>query len=321
VVKIFFILLTLFSATSAQAQSRAPRIGIVVLELGRAQSQAIKGASLEIKRLGYTERKDFYFEIRNAKGDRNALQGGIKELVAKNVQVIFSIGTRATTAAATTTREIPVVIVHPGDPVAAGLVKSAADTTRNVTGVAAYAADTTEKRLVLFKEIIPTLTTIHVFFDANSSTAGERVTATESSAKKIGLRFVGHGVKSSDELRTTLSNLYGEAGAGIFQFSDDLVESEAEFIFTTARQKKFPTMFNEESWAIAGATAAYGPSYLEMGRQAARIIDQILKGRTPATIPIVRSDKFDLTINYRGANYIGLQLPPAILKKADRVIR
>jgi putative ABC transport system substrate-binding protein len=320
-VRTLFALLMLSVSTLAHAQSRAPRIGILALELGRAQSQAIKGLSTELKQLGYAERKHFTFETRNAKGDRGALQAAAKELVAKKVDVLFATGTRASLAAAAATKEIPLVFVQPGDPAAVGLVKNPPDDARNLTGVAAYAADTTEKRLGLFKEIMPALTKVYVFFDANSNAARDRAGAAESAAKKLGLQFVGNGVKSADEFKTTLSNVYGELGAAIFQVSDDLIESEAEFIFATARQKKLPTMFNEEAWAIAGATAAYGPSYLDMGRHAARIVDQILKGKAPAAIPIVRSGKFDLTINYRAANYIGLQLPNALLKKADKVIR
>jgi putative ABC transport system substrate-binding protein len=317
-VKSFLIFLLLSIAIQAHAQGRVPRIGILVLDLGRAQSQAIKGLSAELKGLGYTERKNIYLETRNAKGDRGTLQTAAKELAAKKVDLIFTTGTRASTAAAEATREIPLVFVNPGDPVAAGLVKTAAG---NITGVAAYAADTTDQRLALLKEIAPRLTKIHVFFDANSSTAQDRIATTESSTKKIGLQLIAHGVKSADELKTTVSNLSSDAGAAIFHVTDDLVESEADFIFTTARQKKLPTMFNEEVWAIAGATAAYGPSYLDMGRAAARIIDQILKGKAPAAIPIQRSSKFDLTINYRAANAIGLQLSNSLLKKADKVIR
>jgi putative ABC transport system substrate-binding protein len=80
-------------------------------------------------------------------------------------------------------------------------------------------------------------------------------------------------------------------------------------------------MFNEESWAIRGALAAYGPSYLDMGRRAAALIDRILKGAAPAALPIERATKFDLTLNYRTGTFIGFQFSPAMLKRADKVIR
>jgi putative tryptophan/tyrosine transport system substrate-binding protein len=80
-------------------------------------------------------------------------------------------------------------------------------------------------------------------------------------------------------------------------------------------------MFNEESWAIAGALAAYGPNYLEMGRQAGRLADKLLKGESAAALPIERASKFDLTLNYRTARFIDVPLSSETLKKADKVIR
>ena len=319
--KISLILSLLLIAPLAHGQTQIPRVGVLVQEMGRAQSQALKGVAAELKQLGYSERKSFFFELRNAKGDRSALQTGAGELAAKKVEVIFTTGTRATLAASAASREIPLVFVHPGDPVAVGLLKNSADATRNITGVAAYAAETTEKRLALFKEILPGLTKLHVFYDANSNFSRDNFALVESAAKKLAVQLVGHAVKSTDELKTTFSNLSGETGAAVFQITDDLIESEAEFIFANARQKKLPTMFNEEVWAINGATAAFGPSYLEMGRQAGRLIDQIIKGKTPASLAIGRATKFDLTINYRAAKFIGLELPKELLKRADKVIR
>ncbi len=319
--KIYLALLLCLSAVSAQAQTRASHIGVLLQEMGRAQSQALKGVGAELKQLGYKERKTLFFEIRNAKGDRSALQTGAKELATKKVDAIFTTGSRATLAATAATQEIPIVFVHPGDPIAAGLIKSSADSPRNLTGVAAYAAETTEKRLALFKEIIPGLTELHIFFDSNSSFSRDNFARAETAAKKMAIPLAAHGVKSIDELKTTLSNLNPQAGAAIFQIADDLVESEAEFIFAMSRQKKIPTMFNEESWAINGATAAYGPNYLDMGRRAGKILDLIVKGKSPAALPLERASKFDLTLNYRAAKFIGFELPAPLLKKAEKVIR
>jgi putative ABC transport system substrate-binding protein len=132
---------------------------------------------------------------------------------------------------------------------------------------------------------------------------------------------VEHGVKSSDELKASVGQLESGKNDAIFHMPDDLVESQADFIFETMRKKKLPSMFNEDIWAIKGAMAAYGPNYYEMGRQAARLVEAILKGRKAETLPIQRASKFDLTLNYRTANFIGVTLSQEMLKRADRVIR
>ena len=318
----FTIITALFLVAPVLALAQSPaRVGILVQEMGRAQTQAIKGLSEELKRLGYRERKNLFFETRNVKANRAALQPAAGELIAQKVNLIFTTGTSATRAATTATQDFPVVFVHPGDPIASGLIKSGAEPTKNLTGVAAYAPQTTEKRLVLFKEIMPELRKIAVFFDANNNLSRDNFKLADAAAKKLGLQVMSYGIKSADELKTTFGSLRGENGVAIFQIADELFESEAEFVFETARQKKLPTMFNEEVWAINGALAAYGPSYLEMGRLAAGYVDKIIKGEKPESLPIVRASKFDLTLNYRTANFIGLRFSPEMVKKADKVIR
>jgi putative ABC transport system substrate-binding protein len=316
----FVLIMALFFIAPALAVAQS-RVGILVQEMGRSQTHAIKGLGEELKRLGYQERKNFFIETRNVKGNRAALQPAAGELLTQKVNLIFTTGTSATRAAMAATQGIPIVFVHPSDPMASGLMKSPAERAKNLTGVAAYAAQTTEKRLVLFKEIIPELRKVVVFFDANNIFSRDNLKIAEAAAKKLGLQLSSYGIKSTDELKTTVASLRSERGAGIFQIADDLFESEADFLFETARQKKLPTMFNEEAWAINGALAAYGPSYLEMGRQAGRLVDRIIKGEKPESLPVERASKFDLTLNYRTATFIGLRFPEELLKKAEKVIR
>jgi len=313
---LFFLVMPL----NAFAQAPA-RVGILVQELGRAQSQAIKGLTEELKRLGYRNRKNLVLESRDLKGNRAALQSAAAELIGLKVRLIFTTGTSATRAVALASPDTPIVFVHPGDPVASGLFKSAAERATNLTGIAAYASETTETRLAYFKEILPGLRKIIVFFDANNEAARENFKRAESAAKKFGLEAVAQAVKSADELKTTIAHLRTEDGAAIFHVADELVEGESEFLFENARAKKIPTMFNEESWAINGALAAYGPNYLEMGRKAAGLAVKIIAGERAASLPVERATKFDLTLNYRTSNFIGVHFSPALLKKADRVIR
>jgi putative ABC transport system substrate-binding protein len=179
----------------------------------------------------------------------------------------------------------------------------------------------TGKRLEALQQIVPEVRRLHIFYDLNDKFSRDNFALTKKSAEKLGLEVVEHGTKSAEELKTSLGNLQSGAGDALFQVPDNLVDSEADFIFQTARQKKLPTMFNEEPWAIKGALAAYGPSSYQMGRQAAGLADKILKGQKPENLPIEPARKFDLVINFRTANAIGLTIPPDMLKKADRVIR
>jgi len=143
-------ILFMLACAAYEAQAQMHRIGVLVPEMGRAQSQAQKGLIEELQRLGYQRRNNVSFEIRNAKGNRNALQPAANELAASKINIIFTTGTRATLAASAATRDIPIVFVHPGDPFALGLLKGSGEPGGNVMGVAAFAAQTTDIRLALF---------------------------------------------------------------------------------------------------------------------------------------------------------------------------
>jgi putative ABC transport system substrate-binding protein len=309
------------SAINAGEASRLPRIGVLIPESGRSETQSVKGLRDGLKELGYKERENILVEVRDAKGDRAALKPMANELVSKKVDLIFTTGTRSTGEAMAATNEIPIVFRHPGNPQTMGLVKSNTRPGGNVTGVAGFGLEMTGKRLETLQQIVPGVRRVHIFYDLNDKFSRDNFALAKKSAEKLGLEVVEHGTKSNEELKTSLGNLQSGAGDALFQVPDNLVDSEADFIFQTARQKKLPTMFNEEPWAIKGALGAYGPSAYQMGRQAAGLVDKILKGQKPENLPVEPARKFDLIINFRTANAIGLTIPPDMLKKADRVIR
>jgi putative tryptophan/tyrosine transport system substrate-binding protein len=316
-------ILGLFGLSGAEAQRppQIPRIGILIPESGRPETQSVKGLRDGLKELGYKERENILVEMRDAKGDRAALKPMANELVSKKVDLIFTTGTRSTGEAMAATNEIPIVFRHPGNPQTMGLVKTNTRPGGNATGVAGFGLEMTGKRLEALQQIVPGVRRLHIFYDLNDESSRNNFALTKKSAEKLGLEVVEHGTKSAEELKTSLGNLQSGAGDALFQVPDNLVDSEADFIFQTARQKKLPTMFNEEVWAIKGALGAYGPSNYQMGRQAAGLVDKILKGQKPENLPVEPARKFDLIINFRTANAIGLTVSPDMLKKADRVIR
>jgi len=309
------------SPINAGEAPRLPRIGILIPESGRSESQTVKGLRDGLKELGYKERENILVEIRDAKGDRGVLKSMADELVSKKFDLIFTTGTRSTQAAMAATSDIPIVFRYPGNPETMGFVKSNSRAGGNATGVAGFGLEMTGKRLETLQRIVPGVRRVHIFYDLNDRFSRENFALAKKSAEKLGLEVVEHGTKSAEEFKTSLGNLQNQAGDALFQVPDNLIDSEADFLFQTARQKRLPTMFNEETWAIKGALGAYGPSNYEMGRQAAGFVDKILKGQKPENLPVEPSKKFDLIINFRTANAIGLTIPPDVLKKADKVIR
>ena len=322
--KMFFsalFLLLVPTATRAQESARIASVGILIPESLRSESQAVKGLREGLKELGYQEGKNIQVEIRDAKGDRGALKREAGELVRQKVRLIFTTGTRATQAAKSATSNIPIVFIHPADPAALGLVKSITAPGGNVTGVAALSLQMTERRLEILKEIVPKVRRVMIFYDSNNPYSRENFIAAQKAARKLGLEVEEHAIKSAEELRKSISALQQREGDALFHIPDDLMESQADFIFEAARLREWPSMFNEESWVTKGGLAGYGPNYYQMGRQGARLADKILKGAQPKDLPVERAGKFDLVINLRTANAIGITVPPEVLKRAYRVIR
>jgi putative ABC transport system substrate-binding protein len=309
------------SAVEAGDAPAMARIGVLIPESGRPETQSVRGLRDTLKELGYKERENIVLEMRDAKGDRAALKPMAHDLVDKRVNLIFTTGTRATEVAIAATNKIPIVFRYRGNPQTVGLVKSNTLPGGNVTGVAGFGLEMTAKRLETLQQIFPEVRRVHIFYDLNDKFSRGNLVVAKDSAEKLGLEVLEHGTKSAEELKTSFDNLETRPGDALFYVPDNLVEGEADFIFRTARQKKLPTMFDEEAWAIRGALGAYGPSYYQMGRQAAGFVDKILKGQRPENLPVEPAKKYDLVINFRTANAIGLAIPPDMLKKADRVIR
>lgn len=318
---LFLLSLTAPAGAAAKQATEKPRIAILIAQSGPSETQSIRGLRDGLKELGYTEGKSAVIETNDLKGDRAALKSAATELVRKKVDVIFTTGTRATLAAMAATKEIPIIFRHSADPVALKFVKSMKRPGGNVTGVTALSLQTTEKRLEIFKEIIPDLQRVLIFYDSNNPFSRENYAFTKKAAAKMRLQVAEHQVKTPEELKSALNQLQKMDGDAIFHVSDDLIESQADLVFDMARQKGLPTMFEGADWAAKGSMLSYGANYYQMGRQAAALVDKILKGERPKGLPVEQAQKYDLLINLRMANALGINLTPEMLKKADKVIR
>jgi putative tryptophan/tyrosine transport system substrate-binding protein len=312
------MLLALWPSANAQ-QQKVQRIG--VLFPGGPWYEAVDGLRFGLKEMGLEEGKQFTLVIRDMKGNSKAAEEAARNFEREKVNVIYALGTSAITAARAATADVPMVVCIGSDPVAMGLVESFARPGGRLTGVHFVNRDLTAKRLEILKEILPKANRVLTFYDPGSRLATESAKLGREEAKRVGLKFIERHVTSVDELKKSLQGLKAGDADVFFYTLDPLVVSQAQLIIDTAKTKKLPTMFHEQSMVANGALASYGQSYYEIGRLSAKYVQKVLSGIHPKDLKIETVENIELAINLQTAKQIGVTIPPNVLARAQKVIK
>jgi putative tryptophan/tyrosine transport system substrate-binding protein len=211
-----------------------------------------------------------------------------------------------------------VVFVAAVDPLAAGVAASLARPGGNVTGVSAVFADVTGKRLELLREFLPQLSRTALLVRATSPATAQYLLEAETAARTLRMELHILSVGDAGELETAFGAAHG---ASALLVADDAVfTSHRVRIAELALKHRLPTAYGFSEMVEAGGLLAYGPHYGDLYRQAAGQVHEILKGAKPADLPIEQPTTFELIINLRTAKALGLEVPPALLARADQVI-
>jgi putative ABC transport system substrate-binding protein len=322
--KIFFgvVLGALLLALSFPAEAQQPKVYRVgVITAGGQWYETIDGLRAGLRKLGLEEGKQFTLTIRDTKGDAQAAEEAARNFEQEKVALIYTTQTSVTILAKRATKDIPIIFCAGGDPVDLGLVESFAQPGGRLTGVFSRETDLTAKRLEILKEIVPKLRRVVTFYDPRSPVASQSAKLAREEAARLRVQFVERHVASVEELQAGVRALKaGEVGA-YFDVSDALVVSQDQLLIDTARVKRLPTMFVNQSSVIKGGLASYSPTRYETGRLSAKYVQRILAGVKPKDLPVEGVDKIDLVINLKTAKEIGLTVPPNVLVRAQKVIR
>jgi putative ABC transport system substrate-binding protein len=301
-------------AADAQQAGKIYHIGYLTAAGGVEQS--FRDA---MRQLGYLEGQSIVIEGRFAEWKLERLPDLAAELVGLKVDVIVTITTPAAQAAKNATATIPIVMAGSADPVKLGLVASLAHPGGNTTAMTFEYPELAGKRLELLKELAPGMRRVLVLYDPRDASPRQGVTAAREAAPKLGFTLVERETRSLEEIRRALDAL-GEADA-LLAIPGGLPSGHSEEMIRAANKRKRPTMFHARTKTTTEALASYGASDVAIARQAARLIDKILKGAKAGDLPVERPTKLDLVINLKIANALGLTIPQSVLIRADEVIQ
>jgi putative ABC transport system substrate-binding protein len=304
----------------AQAPSRNRQIGLLSLfspSVTASWHQAFRRSLVD---LGWVEGKNVSIVYRYAEDRRDRLPDLAADVVRLKVDVIVASSTPEAQAAKGATREIPIVMVIPGDPVASKLVESLARPGGNITGLASMSPQLAGKRLELLKEIVPKLSRVGVLWNPESPVSILQWKEIRLPAQQMGVELVSFEVRSPDEFDKAFEDAKRARIGALILFAAPVITTNLNRIAGFAAKSRLPSMFQFSYFADAGGLVAYGPDRNDMYRRAATYINKIFKGAKPADLPIELPTKFELVINLKTAKELGITIPQSVLVRADRVI-
>ena len=276
-----------------------------------------------LRELGYVEGQNLVIEYRYAEGRAERLGDLAAELVRLPVEVIVVGGAPGIRAAQHATRTIPIVMGGTGDAVAAGFVASLAHPGGNITGLSDLSTELPGKRLELLKEMVPQSTRIAVLARlANSPYAETLMANLTAAARALGLHLQVLELRSAEELDSAFAAMTREGADALLVATVGLPHSPLQRrIADLAAQSRLPAMYNWRENVVAGGLMSYGISQRDIHRRTATYVGKILKGAKPADLPVEQPTKFELVINLKAAQALGLTIPPTLLFQADEMIR
>jgi putative ABC transport system substrate-binding protein len=314
------ILLVFLLPGPARALERRSPVLIGALTVSWGPPPGVVGLIEGLTAMGYRENEDFVVGVRFTQGDISALSAAARDMVRDRVDIIFCVGGPEAKAARDATTTVPIVFVAVGDPVGQRLIDSYARPGGNITGVTDLDMVSSAKLLQLFKELIPRMKRVLVPYNANNAQQAANVLQYRAAAQRLGIEMMERKLRTMGEARAALAQVRKEDIDGILSPRDVDLNIPGVVLETTTR-RGIPSMFDSAFYLKDGGLASYGPSLFASGRQAARLVDKIIKGANPGEIPVEVDQYLEFAINLKVAKALGITIPREVLYQADRILR
>ena len=312
-------------ATMARAQQsgRTRHIGILMPTAESDAETTELGAVFRrtLQELGWTGGRNVAFDYRWGGGDARRIAQLASQLVAAGPDVILAGGAPAVAPLKRATSTIPIVFVSASDPVAQGFVASLARPGGNITGFTNFEPGMGGAWLGLLHEIAPAVARIGVLYNPTTAPYNDVfLRALRAAANPIAINVDAAPVHDDGEIDRAMAALGGTGQGGLIVPSDAFTLTHAPAVVAAAAKYRLPAVYPFDTFTVNGGLASYGVDLSEQMRQAAKYVDRILSGSSPADLPVLTPSKFNLVVNRKTATALGLTLPPTLLARADEVI-
>ena len=309
-------------AGRAQQPERVRRIGILLnAAADDAEFQAWVGAFLQaLALLGWTIGRNVRIDTRWATANAVEIRKHAAELAALAPDVILAHGASTVGPLLQATRTVPIVSPVVGDPVGAGFVDSLARPGGNVTGFMSTEYSMAAKWLELLKETAPSVTRMAILRDASQGSGTSQFAAIATVAPALNVNVNPINMGDADQITHSIESFARAPNGGLIITAGGASLRHRDLIVKLAARYKLPTVYYERIFVTAGGLISYGPDFVEQYRRAAGYVDRILKGEKPADLPVQMPTKYELVINRKTAQALGLTIPSSLLARADEVI-
>jgi len=283
--------------------------------------QTFFGAFLQaLAQLGWTIGNNVQIEVRWATGNSAMIRKHAAELVATTPDVVLAHGGATVSPMQQATRTIPVVFTVAGDPVATGYAESLARPGGNITGFMTAEFSTAGKWLELLKQIAPEVTRAAILRDPAVPAGLGQFAAIQTAAVSLGIEISSLNVRDAVEIDRGLRAFARTRNGGVIVSASGMAQQQRHEIVALIARHRLPAVYFNGVFVKAGGLLSFGLDFVDQYRRAAGYVDRILKGESPADLPIQMPLKYQTMVNLKTAKALGLTIPPTLLARADEVI-
>jgi putative ABC transport system substrate-binding protein len=310
-------------AARAQQSDRIHRVGVLIglPEDDPDSKPRLMAFRQGLEKLGWTEDRNIHLDVRFVlPGNEQQVRMLAKELLALSPDVVVAQSTPLTTAFRRESRNVPIVFIAVGDPVGAGFIVNLARPGSNLTGLTIYESSVAGKWMAMVKEIAPRITRVAFIINPKTSSFALSAREAETMARSLAIELAVSPVENAGDIGRVIESFASLPNGGLVFPPDATTTAHRDLIIALAARYRLPAAYAWREFVTAGGLMSYGIDFVDQFRQAASYVDRILRGSSPAELPVQAPTRYQTVLNLKTAKALDLTVPAGLLLAADEVI-